>query len=52
MVPVLSYQLLTATAVTSDERKGLTFAEYNIFTFYMLWHEHLHNIYKASVIPG
>jgi hypothetical protein len=36
----------------SDERTGLSFTMYNIFTFYMLLHECIYNIYKASVSPG
>jgi hypothetical protein len=36
----------------SDERTGLTFTMYNIFTFYMLLHGCIYTIYKASVSPG
>jgi hypothetical protein len=36
----------------SDERTGLSFTLYNIFTFYMLLNECKYNIYKASVRPG
>jgi hypothetical protein len=32
-------------------RTGLCFTKYNIFTFYMLLHECIYNIYKVSVSP-
>jgi hypothetical protein len=35
----------------SDERTGLSFTMYNIFTFYMLLPECICNIYKAFVSP-
>jgi hypothetical protein len=38
----------------SDERTGQTLecTMYNTFTFYMLLHEWIYNIYKASLSPG
>jgi hypothetical protein len=43
---------LSMWGALSDERTGLSFTMYNIFTFYMLLHECIYNIYKASVSPG